>query len=701
MRIITKIENTYHARGKVDTNIQVTQELEALAKRAADLREQLRYHNYRYSVLSEPEIADADYDSMFDELDAIEKTHPQLITPDSPTQRVGSDLDSRLPKITHPKPTLSLSKAYSPNEIRAWQQRIVKMLDTSATLSYTVEPKFDGLTIVLTYIDGILSIGATRGDGFVGDDVTGNTRTIRTVPLRIPVNPDGPRPPHTLVIRGEVVMHKTDFATFQAKMRAEGDERFVNARNTASGALKQLDARITAARPLTMYAFGIVDADGPVPSSQWEALNYLKALGFLTSAQVKHFDDQDAMVHYITDFEAKRHSLDFEIDGLVIKIDENTTYNALGVSGKNPRGALAYKFPPEEVTTKILEVTANVGRTGVMTPGAELEPVFVSGATIRVATLNNYEDIIRKDLRIGDRVRLKRAGEVIPFVIGPIVESRTGDEIPIRPPEKCPFCDAPVIQREGEVYYYCSNAACPERTARSIEYFVGKGQMEIDGLGERGVRQLLDAGLIKDEADLFTLKAEDLEKLEGYGELRIQNLLNNVQAAKDRPFDRVLVSLGIPGLGHTVSKLLVKHFPSMDALMQAKIEDIDAIPGIGPRTARDIVEWIAESHQQHVIIKLRAAGVRMVADDKAAAPRSNVLSGLSFVLTGTLPTMSRDQASELIESHGGKISGSVSKRTSYVVAGEAAGSKLEKAQELGVKILDEDSLKKLIEERTA
>ncbi len=684
----------------MDGNIQTNEEIAALAKRAEDLREQLRYHNYRYSVLSEPIISDADYDSMFDELDAIEKAHPELITPDSPTQRVGSDLDSRLPKVTHPKPTLSLAKAYTPDEIHAWYQRVVKALGTSAKLAYTVEPKFDGLTVVLTYTDGVLTNGATRGDGYIGDDVTANTRTIRTVPLRIPVNPDGPKAPHQLVIRGEVVMLKADFEAFQGKMRAEGEEKFVNPRNTASGALKQLDARITASRPLTMYAFGIVDADGPVPASQWETLQYLRNLGFLVSDQIRHFDDLEKMIAHITGFESKRHSLEYEIDGLVIKIDDNATYNALGVVGKNPRGALAYKFPPEEVTTRIVRVTAAVGRTGVMTPGAELEPVFASGATIRVATLNNYEDIARKDLRIGDRVRLKRAGEVIPFVIGPIVEARTGNEIPITPPTNCPFCNAPVIQRDGEVYYYCSNPVCPERTARSIEYFVGKGQMDIEGLGERGVRQLLSAGLIKDEADLFSLKAEDLEKLEGYGELRIKNLLNNAQAAKERPLDRLVMALGIPGVGGTVSRLLVSHFPSMEALMAARVEDIDAIAGIGPRTAQDVVEWFAEPHHRAVIEKLKAAGVRMVAEEKSASQRSDVFDGLTFVLTGTLPTMTRDEASELIEVHGGKVSGSVSKKTSYVVAGEAAGSKLDKARDLNVPILDEEGLKRLIEEKT-
>ena len=684
--------------------IDTTQtELADLAKRAADLREQLEYHNYRYSVLSAPLVSDAEYDAMFDELDAIEKAHPELITPDSPTQRVGSDLDERLPKVTHPQPTLSLSKAYTEDDIRAWKQRVDRTLDTSAKLSYTVEPKFDGLTVVLTYTNGVLTLGATRGDGFVGDDVTLNVRTIRTVPLRIPTRADGPKPPPRLVMRGEVVIHRADFTAFQAKMQAEGTvEKFINPRNTASGALKQLDARITAARPLTMYAFGIVDADGDVPRSQWDTLQFLRDLGFRVTEHIQRFDDLEAVIAYVKAFEAKRHSLDFEIDGLVIKIDDIPTYNALGVVGKNPRGAVAYKFPPEEVTTKLIAVSVNVGRTGVLIPNAELEPVFVSGATIRQATLNNFEDVARKDVRVGDRVMIKRAGEVIPFVIGPIVEARTGVEVPITPPTNCPFCGSPVIHPEGEVFYYCSNLACPERVARQIEYFVARGLMDIEGLGERGVRQLINAGLIHDEADLFALKAEDIAKLEGYAEKSVQNLMNNIQAAKDRPLDRIVMALGIPGVGSTVARLLVKHYPSLDALMAASVDDLDAIAGIGPSTAQTIVDWFNVPRNRMIIDKLRAAGVRMAADPTdTITQQSDGLTGLTFVLTGTLPTMTRDQAAALIESCGGKVSGNVRKKTSYVVAGEAAGSKLEKAQQLGVPVIDEDGLKSLIADRTA
>lgn len=682
-------------------------EREAAAQRAAELRRLIHEHNHRYFVLGAPTISDAEYDQLFDELDAIEKRYPELVTPDSPTQRVGSDLDERLPKVTHPAPMLSLAKAYTADELRAWQARLEKLLDTRAAFAYTVEPKFDGVSVVLTYTEGMLTLGATRGDGYIGDDVTPAVRTIRNLPRRIPVSADAPPVPRRLVVRGEVVIHKDDFKAFQARMQAEqpeGAAKFVNARNTASGALKQLDPKVAASRPLTCYAFGIVDASDELgerlPRSQYAVLAYLRALGFLTSDAVRRFESLDEVIAYVQDFEAHRHDLPFEIDGMVIKVDDAALYNALGIVGKNPRGAIAYKFPPEEVVTRLVKVTFNVGRTGMIVPSAELAPVFVSGATIRQATLNNFDDIARKDVRVGDYVRIKRAGEVIPFVIGPIPERRDGTEQVITPPERCPFCEAPVVRAEGEIAYYCSNLDCPERRARQLEYFVGRGQMDIEGLAERGVRQLIEAGLVRDEADLFALKAEQLESLEGYGAQKVKNLLASIEAAKNRPLDRVIAALGIPGVGLTVARLLLKHFPSLEALQKATVEQLDAIHGIGESLAQTVVAWFAEPRNRALLEKLRANGVQM-APLEGVAPRSDALSGLTFVLTGTLPTLTRDEAAALIEAHGGKVASSVSKKTSYVVAGEAAGSKLEKAQALGIPVLDEAGLQALIAERLA
>ncbi len=682
-------------------------ERDVAAQRAAELRRLLHEHNHRYFVLGTPSITDAEYDSLFDELDAIEKRYPDLITPDSPTQRVGSDLDERLPKVTHPAPTLSLAKAYTAEEIQAWRARIDKVLDTTAALAYTVEPKFDGLSVILTYTDGVLTLAATRGDGYIGDDVTGSVRTIRSVPQRIPVGDNARRVPRRLVVRGEVVIHKDDFKAFQARMQAEQPEgmaRFINARNTASGALKQLDPKIAASRPLTCYAFGIVDASDELgerlPRDQYAVLLYLRALGFLTSDAVQRFEDLAQVIAHVQAFEAHRHDLPFEIDGMVIKVDDAAIYNALGVVGKNPRGAIAYKFPPEEVTTRLINVTFNVGRTGMIVPSAELAPVFVSGATIRQATLNNFEDVARKDVRVGDWVRIKRAGEVIPFVIGALPERRDGTEQIITPPERCPFCTSPVVRAEGEIAYYCSNPDCSERRARQLEYFVGRGQMDIEGLAVRGVRQLIEAGLIGDEADLFALTAEQLEPLEGYGAQKIKNLLASIEAAKVRPLERVIAALGIPGVGLTVVRLLLKHFPSLEALQSATIEQLDAIHGIGESLAQTVVAWFAEPRNRALLEKLRANGVQMLPAENAA-PRSEVLRGLTFVLTGTLPSLTRDEAAALIESHGGKVGSSVSKKTNYVVAGEAAGSKLEKAQSLGITVLDEAGLQALIAERLA
>lgn len=666
---------------------------ENIAMRAAELRRLLNEHNYRYHVLNAPTITDAEYDALYHELKAIEAEHPELITPDSPTQRVGSDLQADLPKVRHVAPVLSLANAFSTDDVRAWRDRIGKLLPDDVVLDYVVEPKFDGLTVVLTYIDGLLSLAATRGDGELGDDVTPNARTVRTIPLRIPVSSDGPPAPPRLVVRGEVLFLKRDFERLNEQMREEGLPLFVNARNTASGALKQKDPRITAQRPLTMYCYAIMDADGDVPTTQWDTLAYLRALGFLTAEEViRYFNDLDSAIEFIEAFEAQRHDLPYEIDGLVIKVNDLATFERLGVVGKDPRGAIAYKFPAEEATTKLLDVTANVGRTGVLTPTALLEPVFISGVTVRQASLHNYDLIEQKDIRIGDTVVVKRSGEVIPYVVGPLIGARTGVERPIKPPQQCPVCQSPVQRDEGEVAYYCINPACPERVARNIEYFVSRSAMDIEGLGERGVRLLLSKGLIEDEADLFTLTEEELLELEGFAEKKVQNLLASIQAAKDRSLARLIGALGIRGVGNTIASLLVEHYHSIDELAAATVEDLQTIEGLGPHTAGAIVEWFANERNRKLIDKFRKAGVRLEARSVESTKTSNRLEGLTFVLTGTLPHLKRDEATALIEQHGGKVTGSVSKKTAYVVAGADAGSKLAKARALGIPILDEDGL---------
>lgn len=671
-----------------------------IAARAAELQQALREHNYRYHVLHDPIITDSEYDALFAELQAIEAEHPELVTPDSPTQRVGSDLESDLPKVRHPVPVLSLDNAFSSEEVRAWRERIGRLLPEDATLDYVVEPKFDGLTVVLTYEDGLLVQGATRGNGEVGDDVTPNVRTVRTIPLRIPVEEAGPAVPSRLVVRGEILFLKEDFAALNEQRREAGLPLFVNARNTASGALKQKDARITAERPLTAFCYTIMEADGDVPATQLETLNYLHDVGFLIAEEaIEHFDTLDEILEYAEGFVSQRDALPYEIDGLVIKVNEQAVYRELGVVGKDPRGAIAYKFPAEEATTKLLDVTANVGRTGVLTPTAVLEPVFVSGVTVRQASLHNYDLIVQKDIRIGDTVIIKRSGDVIPYVIGPVTGVRTGDEQPIPPPQTCPVCHAPVARDEGEVAYYCTNPACPERVARNIEYFVSRSALDIDGLGERGVRLLLQESLIQDEADLFFLKAEDLLPLEGFAEKKVENLLDSIQAAKNRPLTRLIGALGIRGVGNTVAGLLVQNFHSIDALAQATVDELEAIEGLGPHTAGAIVEWFAKPRNRELIAKLRAAGVRMEQTPAETEATIQELEGLTFVLTGSLPNLKRSEAKALIEAHGGRVTGSVSGKTSYVVVGEDPGSKLDKARQLDVPLLDEAGLLAMIGEQ--
>ncbi|MBZ0307399.1 MAG: NAD-dependent DNA ligase LigA [Anaerolineae bacterium] len=658
-----------------------------LAQRADYLRRELQEHSYRYHVLSAPIITDGEYDQLYNELKALEETYPELIAPDSPTQRAGFEPISDLPKVRHAKPILSLSNAFNRVDVIAWYERIKRLLAPDTPLDFVVEPKFDGLTVVLTYKNGILVQAATRGNGDIGDDVTPNVRTIKSIPLRLLSQ----EVPPTLVVRGEVMFLKNDFKKINEKQAADGLPLYVNARNTASGTLKQKDSRITASRPLTAFIYAIVDADGDVPDTQWETLAYLKAQGFLTAPESRHFDRIEAAADYAENFD--RHSLSYEIDGLVIKVNHHAVFDELGVVGKDPRGATAYKFPSEEATTRLIGLTIGIGRTGVLTPTADLEPVFL-GVTVKSASLHNYDLIRDKDIRLGDRVIVKRSGDVIPYVVGPVAAARTGDEIPIVPPETCPICDFPVIRPEGEVAYYCSNPACPERIARNLIYFVSRGAMDIDGLGESGVRLLLEKRLIHDEGDLFFLKAEELLELEGFAQKKVDNLLNSIEGAKSRPLARLVASLGIRGVGSTVSALLTQHFHTMDAFMQATPEQIQQVDGIGPHTTDAIIEYFSQPHHLALIEKFRRAGVNL--EDIREAPASSKLAGKTFVLTGTLPTMSREAASALIESHGGSIKSSVSKKTDYVIAGEAAGSKLTKAQELGVPILDEPGLLQLV-----
>ncbi len=665
-----------------------------IAQRAAELRRLLADYSYRYYVLSEPAVSDAEYDKLYNELAAIEQEHTDLITPDSPTQRAGNDLSEDFAKVRHAAPILSLSNAFSTADLQAWEERNLRLLPTGTQLSYVLEPKLDGLTIVITYENGVLVQAATRGNGEIGDEVTPNIRTIRTIPLRIPANPKGPEAPERLVVRGEVLFLKKDFEAVNQKQIDAGLPAYVNARNTASGSLKQKDSRMTAARPLTAFIYQVVDMRGKTLENQWDNLRYLKELGFITSPDAEYFPTLSDVIQQIPTWETRRNSLEFEIDGVVIKVADLKISRELGVVGKDPRGAIAYKFPAQEASTHLLDVVVSVGRTGKLVPNARLEPVFIGGVTVSNATLHNYDIVHALDIRVGDRVVIKRAGDVIPNVIGVLTAERDGSEQPILPPERCPFCDTPIIRPEGAVDYYCPNTQCPERVFRQLEFFVSRAGLDIEGFGGQTVKTLLDKGLLHDEADVFSLTSEPLLELDKFAEKKVNNLLAAIEAARSRPLSQVITALGVEGVGSTIAVDLANHFGSMDALQAATPAQLEEIDGIGGILAQSIFDWFQDDYHVSVLNKLRAAGVNM--QNTAREIAGDALTGKTFVLTGTLPTLSRDDATMLIESHGGKITGSVSKKTDYVVVGDSPGSKAEKAAQLGVPVLSEADLFALI-----
>jgi len=666
-----------------------------------ELIAQIQYHNYRYYVLSDPVISDREYDLLLRKLEAIEAAHPDWIQPDSPTQRVGGTPLEGFARVEHPRPILSLANAYDAAEVHAWFERIARLLPeghSADDLAFTVEPKFDGLTVVLDYEEGLLVRGATRGDGEVGEDITANLRTIPSIPLRIPAAPDSPPPPARLVVRGEAYFPLDRFNALNRSLE-EADERpFANPRNAAAGSLRQLDPRATAQRPLAVFCYAIVDAVGASFETQWEVLAYLRQTGFPVSREVQRFTDLEQTIAYCEAWMDRRGTLNYEVDGAVIKIDDLAMQQALGVVGKDPRGAIAYKFPAREATTRLLGVTVNVGRTGTLAPTAELEPVEVGGITVQHATLHNFDDIARKDIRLGDVVRIKRAGDVIPYVIGPVIDLRDGSERPIELRTHCPSCGEPVVRMEGEVAVYCDNPACPAQLVRRIEYWVSRSAMDIQGLGTRMVEQFVSEGLVHDVADLYALTPADLVPLEGFAERKANNVVEAIQASREQPFDRVLTGLGIRGVGVTVAQLLVAAYPSFAALASASTGALEAIPGVGPRIGESIVQWFANARHQQLIGKLEAAGVRTVAEPAAqpGPPTAQPLAGYTFVVTGTLPSLKRGEARELIEAHGGKVSGSVSGNTDYLLCGEKPGSKLRRAEQLGVPVIDEQALRGMI-----
>jgi DNA ligase (NAD+) len=667
-----------------------------LQERVEALRRSLNEHNYRYHVLDAPTISDAEYDQMLVQLRQLEEAYPDLGSATSPTQRVGGQVADRFQRVAHPAPILSLGNAFSLDEVRAWYERISKLDERVLGADFVVEPKLDGLTVVLHYQDGEFVLGATRGDGELGEDITGNLRTVRSLPLRIPVQAGGPEPPARLVVRGEAIIYKDDFTALNKRLAEAGEKTYVNPRNTAAGSLRQLDPGLTAERPIKLLCYAIVDAEGAVPRTQWETLAFLRELGFPVAAKVCHCRDLEAVVAEIEGAEVERLSLPYEIDGMVVKLNDLTLAAELGTVGKDPRGAIAYKFPAEVVTTQLIDIGINVGRTGVITPFAVLEPVEVGGVTVRQATLHNFDFIEEKDIRIGDQVRLKRAGEVIPYVIGPVKELRASRLKRYAIPRICPSCGEGLERIGHEVAVYCVNAACPAQLVRNLEHFAARSSMDIEGLGIKVAELLVQQGLVGDVADLYSLKAEALLKLEGFAERRAANLLQAIEASRSQSLARLINALGIRGVGESVAEDLARHYPTLGDLQNAGFDSLQAIPGIGPNIARAIIDWFATKGNAALVRKLHIAGVWPYAAAQAMAGGTGELSGKTFVITGTLLGLTRQQARSLIESHGGKVVGSVSKRTDYLVVGKSPGSKLDQAEELGVLTLDEGALRRLI-----
>jgi DNA ligase (NAD+) len=677
--------------------------------RIAALREQINYHAYRYYVLADPVISDAEYDALMEELVALEQAHPALVTPDSPTQRVAESPVEGLAKTTHPAPILSLGAAKDAAQVRAWGERVIKLLPPDRSpdeVDFVVEPKIDGLTVVLTYQDGLFTLGATRGDGEVGDDITANLRTVRALPLRIPVstiadagaesNEGRSSVPERIVVRGEAFISLADFEQFRAREAAEG-RSYANPRNTAAGALRQLDPRMTATRPIALLCYRIVVPAEEMPPTQWETLARLEALGFPVARDVnQRVDTLDEAIIYCQEWMERRDELPYEVDGLVIKVNDRILFETLGVVGSGPRGALAFKFPAREKTTRLLDVVSTVGRTGVLTPNAALKPVEIGGVTVKQASLHNWDEIERLDVRIGDTVFVERRGDVIPKISRVVKDLRNGTEQPVPLPTVCPGCGEPVVRPEGEVNYYCVNAACPDQLVRRVEYFIW--QVDIEGLGSKGAEQFVREGLVSDVADLYCLDREKVLALEGWAAKSTDALFEAIEASKSRPLARVLTALGIRGVGSTVAQLIVARYPSLDKLASASVEELETIEGMGPITALRIVEWFQRPRHRAIIEKLRDAGVRLEVEASGDRPATGErpLTGLNFVITGTLPTLNRSDAKALIETHGGRVTGSVSGKTSYLLAGESPGSKLRRAKSLEVPVIDEATLRDMV-----
>ncbi|MGA8051165.1 MAG: NAD-dependent DNA ligase LigA [Burkholderiales bacterium] len=662
----------------------------SLQARAAELRREVDRHNYLYYVLDQPEITDAEFDRLFNELVELERAHPELASPDSPTQRVGAPPLKQFAEVTHRTPMLSLNNAFDEDEVLAFDRRVREGLEIDSA-QYAVEPKFDGLAVSLSYRAGVFTQGATRGDGTTGEDVTPNLRTVRSLPLRLASAPDT----MDLEVRGEVVMFKRDFEVLNERQRKAGAKEFANPRNAAAGSLRQLDSRITARRPLHFFAYAVGVSAGARWSTHSETLDRLSEIGFSVSPERAVVDGVKGLLGYFERIGRKRERLPYGIDGVVYKVNRLDWQRRLGFVSRAPRFALAHKYPAEEQATEVVGIDVQVGRTGALTPVARLKPVQVGGVTVTNATLHNEDELRRKDVRVGDTVVVRRAGDVIPEVVSVRLEKRPANARSFRMPTRCPVCGSAVTRAEDEAVARCSGGLyCPAQRKQALLHFASRRAMDIDGLGERLVDQLVDGGLVRTPADVYHLSLEALAGLERMGEKSAANLLESIDESKRTTLARFIFALGVRNVGESTARDLARHLGSLDRLMDATEEELESVPDVGPVVARSIREFFSESHNREVIGKLRRAGVSW--PESKGVPAKAPEEVKTFVLTGTLPNLTREEARERIEAKGHKVAGSVSRKTSFVVAGSDPGSKLDKAQELGVTILDEGAFVELL-----
>ena len=660
--------------------------------RVEELGELINHHSYRYHVLDDPEVADVEYDELVRELQGLEDRFPELITPDSPTQRVGNVPADLFAPVAHLAPMLSLDNAFSFDELEAWAARVEKRIGDAAR--FVCELKIDGVACALTYERGVLVRGATRGDGVTGEDITANVRTVRGVPPKLLLK----EPPALIEVRGEMYFPVKAFKRLNEELTANGQRAFANPRNAAAGSLRQKDPKVTSSRPLRLWVHSFGAAEGIEFESHLKFLEWANSAGLPVPPTTTGVDSIAEVEAFLTNWEEHRHSVDWEIDGAVIKVDQTPLQRELGATSHAPRWAIAFKYPPEERTALLKKIDVHTGRTGKVTPFAVLEPVAVGGVTITTATLHNEDEVRRKDVREKDTVIVRRAGDVIPEIVGPVLSKRPKSARRWKMPKTCPSCGTPLIRREGEADHRCPNkAGCPSQGQEWLFHFAGRGALDIEGLGYKTLWALVEKGLVQDPADIYSLTAEQLGGLDGFAEKSITNLLTQIEGSKDRPLWRLLVGLNIRHVGTHVAQLLASAFGSIDALAAASVDEIDDVPGVGPEIAASVREWFEDPENLALIERLRAAGIQMADERVVAEPKDGPLAGKTIVLTGTMPTMTREEGTELAQEAGARVSSSVSKKTDFVVAGESAGSKLAKAESLGVEVIDEAGFRKRLE----